>query len=394
MQNKNKHLLILASVAVIFIIAALFSSPTNIHIEGSGDHVFPELLPRVNDVTYIKITRNDGTLTLTRDGDIWTVKENDNYPAAVEQVRQLVLGIANMKLVEPKTSKPENYGPLGLQDVEKDGAKSTHVVLTAGTDKKLADIIIGDSKPAKGNDNQKSYYIRKSGNPQSWLAEAALPDQWKPKNWLDIDVMEIKRDRIQQVKVNHQNGELVYIHRNSPDVRDFTLESLQPGERVTAPYEVNNIATTFTKMTFDDVVNAGNAKAEEQPIYTAVLKTFDGLEITFEPHKAGDKYLATVSATFDQAFANQWQEKLAQQSTETDTDDAAKPADAAHGGGDSGNPADNPAFKSPEEVQDEAKSYNDRWNNWMYQLPNFRVENIGKKKQDLLAKEGAAAPVH
>ena len=387
MQNKSKHILILATIAIIFIIAALFSGPTNNVIEGSGDYVFPELLPRVNDVTYIKIQKNDTTLTLTRDNELWTVKENDHYPAAIDKVRQLVLGIGNMKRIEPKTSKPENYEQLGLQDVGTKGAESVEITLIAGSDKKLADLLIGNSKPSKAGSSEKSYYIRTKGDPQSWLAEAKLPEKWQPKDWLDIDILEIKRDRIQQVKVTHQDGELVYIHRDNPGVRDFTLESLQPGEKVTAPYEVNNIATTFTKMTFDDVTSAANAKVEDKPLYTAVLKTFDGLEITFQPYKAADKYLAKYSARFDEDAAKSWGEKLAQQDDQAQSD-TQDPVAAAHGGA---SPA-KAQLKSTDEVKKEVESYNSRWQNWMYQLPDFRVNNIGKKKADLLKKENAASP--
>lgn len=387
MQNKSKHLLILASVAVIFILAALFSGPTNQDIEGSGDYVFPNLLSKVNDVSYLKIEKNDGTLTLTKEDDEWTVKENDHYPAAIDKIRQLVLGIGNMKRVEPKTANPEHYQQLGLQDVSKKGAKSTHVVLIAGKDKKLADLIIGDSKPSQGDPTKKSYYIRTKDDPQSWLVNANLPDQWQPKDWLDIDVFEVKRDRIQQVKVSHPDGEVVYIHRDSPAVRDFTLESLKPGEKVTAPYEVNNIATTFTKMTFDDVVSDNTAKVDKKPFYTAVLKTFDGLEVTFEPHKAGEKYLTTYRAKFDENFAKQWREKLEQQQNNNKQSESGSKEK-------SGSKASlTAALKSADEVKQEVESYDDLWDSWMYQLPNFRIKNIGKKKADLLAKE-SAKPIH
>lgn len=388
MQNKSKHIIILATLAAIFILATLFSGPTNNFIEGSGDPVFPDLLARVNDVTFIKIEKNDASITLTRDNELWTIKENDHYPAAIDKVRQLVLGIGNMKRIEPKTGKPENYEQLGLRDVSKKGSQAVHITLIAGSDKKLADLIIGNSKPAGANDTGKYYYIRTKDDAQSWLAEAKLPDQWQPKDWLDIDILEINRDRIQQVKVTHPDGELVYIHRDSPSLRDFILDSLKPGEKVTAPYEVNNIATTFTKMTFDDVVNAANAKTGDTPLYSAVLQTFDGLEITFQPFAAGEKFLARYSARFDPDVAKTWGEKLAQQDKDKATPETQDPVAAAHGGASTSTAA----LKSADEVKKEADSYNKRWQGWMYQLPDFRVKNIGKTKADLLKKENATSP--
>jgi hypothetical protein len=335
-MRNPKHLLILASVAVIFIIASLFSGPTDNEITGAGDPVFPELLPRVNDVTYIKIQKNDGTLTLTKDQDVWRVKENDGYPADINKVRELVLGIGNLKRVEPKTRKPESYSRIGLQDVAEPGATSTQVTLIAGSDKKLADLLIGNSKASKSDSSLQSYYVRTLDDPQTWLVDGKIPDKWQPKDWLSIDIFEIKRDRIQQVKVSHEDGEIVYVHRDNPQVRDFTLDSLQEGEQVTAPYEVNNIATTFTKMTFDDVSKAYLEKQSQQSDEPAASTPAD------------DPHASTTKAPVE--------------------------------------------LKTAEEVKQEVEKYNALWNNWLYQLPNFRINNIGKKKADLLKKSDA--PVH
>jgi hypothetical protein len=391
-MKNSRHIIILASIALIFIIATFFSEPTNIQISGAGEKLYPEFLPRVNDATYIKIQTNQETLTLTKSQDQWTVKENDNYPAAINKVRELVLGVGNLKLVEPKTKKPENYARIGLQDVTEEDATSTHITIIAGSDKKLADLIIGNNKPAKSDVSQKSYYVRKVNDPQSWLVDGNLPDKWQPKDWLDIDIIEIPRERIQRVKVSHEDGELVYIHRDNPNVRDFTLESLQPGEQVTAPYEVNNIATTFTKMTFDDVVSAANAGVSDKPVYTAILTTFDGLEITFEPFAKDDKHFAKYSAGFNEEAAQRYQETLSQKESAEKSDEATTtpetpPADP-HAAGDQ----KKVELKSVEEVKQEVELYNKRWQNWLYQLPEFRVKNIGKKKADLLKKD--QRPVH
>ncbi len=387
-MKNSKHILILASVAIILIIATLFSGPTDDEISGAGDNVYPELLSRVNDLTYIKIQTNKDTLTLTKDQDVWTVKEHDNYPAAIDKVRELVLGVGNLKRVEPKTRKPENYSRIGLQDVTQEGATSTQITMIAGADKKLADLIIGDSKPAKGDASQQSYYIRTIDDPQSWLVNGKLPTQWEPKDWLDTDIVEIKRERIQQVKVNHQDGELVYIHRDNPDMRDFILDSLQPSEQLTAPYEVNNIATTFTKMTFDDVINAANANVGDKPVYSAVLTTFDGLEITFEPFAKDGKHFARYSARYNADAAKAYQEQQAQQKNTSAALEAESPATDPHASA-SKKPVE---LKTADEVALEVEQFNKRWQNWMYQLPEFRVKNIGKKKADLLKK--GDQPVH
>ena len=40
----------------------------------------------------------------------------------------------------------------------------------------------------------------------------------------------------------------------------------------------------------------------------------------------------------------------------------------------------------------EVEKYNAVWNGWLYQIPEFRIKNIGKKKADLLKKD--EKPIH
>lgn len=381
MRNR-KHLTVLAIAALIFIIATIFSESTDNDLSGAGSPFFQDLLAKANDVSTIKIQRNAGTLTLERNQEMWKVKENNGYPADINKVRELVLGVGNLLKVEPKTRKPENYERIGLQDITEKDSPAVHVTLYAGTENVVADIIVGNNKPSHADDSKMSYYVRSNNDPQTWLVDGKLPDKWEAKDWLDVNIFEIDRSRIKQVIVDHQDGEKVYIHRADSSVRDFTLDSLKPGEQLTAPFEVNNIATTFTKMTFDDVVSAKESGTEATPVYTAKLTTFDGLVITFEPYKKGETHLVKYSANFDESAIT-----LAAKTDSTNDNPETESSNSKS------QPSAPPAqFLSAEEVKKEVAKYNAIWNGWMYQLPEFRINNIGKKKADLLKKDNK--PVH
>ena len=51
-----------------------------------------------------------------RSTDSWAVVEKGNYPAAQGKMRQLLLGLADLTLVEPKTERPELFARLDLDD--------------------------------------------------------------------------------------------------------------------------------------------------------------------------------------------------------------------------------------------------------------------------------------
>ncbi|NOZ54985.1 MAG: DUF4340 domain-containing protein [Gammaproteobacteria bacterium] len=377
-MRNSKNIIILAVVTILFILAALFNRQSSHEITGSGNKVFPELFSRINDVSHINLQQKEDTTTLIKENEVWLVKQSDNYPAAVNKVRELLMGVAHLVRVEPKTQKPENYAKLGVQDVNADDSTSKQITIIAGKDEYLADMIIGNEKPARGDTTKLEYYIRETNTPLTWLVEGTLPKQWEPKIWLDTDIISIERDRIQQVRVTHSDGEVTYIHRDNPETRDFTLDSLLENEKILAPYEVNNIATTFTTMRFESVVSEANTTlSSQQPAFTAVLTSFDGLEITMQSYKEGDNYLSRYSARYNEPHAKRYKEALDTLATENES---ATPTDDAH----QNMPKTNLQLKDALAVNAEVENYNKRWKGWLYQLPNFRNVNISKRKVDLL----------
>ena len=55
---------------------------------------------------------------LKRRASSWTVSERDNYPADEAKLRKLLIAIADAKLDEEKTSNPESYATLGVEDTK------------------------------------------------------------------------------------------------------------------------------------------------------------------------------------------------------------------------------------------------------------------------------------
>ncbi len=97
----------------------------------------------VNSVTEIRLSKGDGTKTTLKKGSTdWTVGERD-YPADSGKVRKLLLDLAALNVVEEKTSLPENYPALGVEDTTSDKATGTRV--DAVTPGKTFSLIIGKS---------------------------------------------------------------------------------------------------------------------------------------------------------------------------------------------------------------------------------------------------------
>src|SRR5512137_918873 len=67
-----------------------------------GERALPALAAKLGDLAWMRLTRGAMKADFTAIGGQWVVVEKNNYPAAPGKVRRLLLGLADLTLVEPK----------------------------------------------------------------------------------------------------------------------------------------------------------------------------------------------------------------------------------------------------------------------------------------------------
>ena len=381
---KSKTIGLLAGITILGILLAIFlNREPSSTISQSGQKLFPELTNVVNDIKEVVIQTKEQTVTLKRDGQTWGVKEKANYGANFEKVKQVIVGLAELRIVEPKTKTPELYERLGLQDTDQEGSSSKMVTLKTTDNPEAARIVVGNQKPAKSNPRMSDIYIRKPDDPQTWLVTGNLPLETVSGEWLDKEVTALTTKRVHQVTVTHPKGETLYLSKAKPEDLDFHLDSVPDGFKVSSQFNVNNVVGTLVQLELEDVKPQAEVDFSANPGVSAVLETFDGLRLHVETTKKDEKVLAKVSAEFDGNII---------QLTESDPKpEASEKADAETATNENSAAAEAPKkeslLKKPEEVQKEIESINQRVKNWAYVLPSFKVENFSKLKKDLISKE-------
>jgi len=382
---KLKTLSMLAVIAAVLIIVAVFmaeqqkpGAPT------TGQPVFPELKTVINDVTELSVATQSGTITLHRQEDIWRVKEKYDYPADLGTVRETLIGLAELTTLEPKTRKPELYEKLGLQDVEAEGSLSTGITLKDATGNTVAAAVIGNDRPAQGKSGYKEIFIRKAGDPQTWLVEGRLSVEKNPGKWLDNELVQIETKRVRRLIVTHPDKTRLVVEKAKPTGLNYQVANLPEGLEIESQFTVNNIVSTVTSLSLDDVNPVSEIPFNDQPVVTAVFETFDGLQGTVQLLPKDEKNYVTISAGFNadlvwkpeperEAEPEEESEPQAGEQTEQETqekEDAAEP--------------EQPKLKSEAEVKAEIEALNKRVEDWVYVIPKFRADTLLKKPQDLL----------
>src|SRR5579863_3783513 len=138
MQTRSFLLLVAATLVLVAAAAyALLTGDRAVTPAPQPQLVFPKLAEQLGDLAWMRISRGNAKTDFNLIAGRWTVVEKGNYPAAPGKVRRLLLALAGLTLVEPKTARPELFSRLGLDDPR--AGKSTLVGLQDRTGKTVAE---------------------------------------------------------------------------------------------------------------------------------------------------------------------------------------------------------------------------------------------------------------
>ena len=292
---KAGKTLILGVVAVVLLGAGLFLSMhrSSQQADLGGSAVFGDLQAALGEIQEIRLSKGDGSrTTLRKEAAGWTVVERQ-FPADPQRVRELALGLANLRVVERKTADKANYPKLGVEDPDTPTAASTLVEAVAG--QKTWSLIVG--KGAGG----RAVYVRKPGDAASLLASplvTADPDQ---KRWIDRLIADLPGSQVHEVAAKVGKGPSYLLTRATRESPDLVLSPVPKGRTAASNMALGGQAEALTAFHFDDVRKIADPAAPATD--TATYRTFDGQVITFKGRRDGDKAYVTVSAQRDPQLA-------------------------------------------------------------------------------------------
>jgi hypothetical protein len=343
-----RRFVVLLCVAVLAIAAASWlGARRHVATRGeAGQPVEPGLKAAVNSVTRLRLTKGDGShVTLVRRANDWLLEER-GYPADSGRVRKLLLELADLAVVEEKTHDPHNYPLLGVD--EPTSATAQGVLVEIGGGGSLPALIVG--KPS----GTKSVFVRRRGEPASYLASPQIALDTAARSWLDRTLLDVKAERVREITVTVPDAPPYTASRATRKEADFAVAPLPKGRELASPGAADASGAAFASFAFDDVRAATEAKAP----YRAVVKTFDGLVLEFEGLQEGEHRQLRVHAHYDAA---------------------ARVATA-----------DPPPLAAEKDVAAEAAAIEERGKGFEFELPAYRFDSIFRPLEALLAKKAPA----
>ncbi len=262
--------------------------------------VFPDVAPNLNRASEIRVRTADGTFTVRRAANGWAIAELNNYPVLFEKVKTALVDLSRLKFLEAKTSDPERYARLEVEDVTAKDAKSTHVQVTDDDDKVLAAAIIGRRNERLFGPGRGGTYLRLKDDPRTWLAEGAVRIGTRMEDWIPRRIVDLDSDAVKRMDITEPGGKKFWVQRDAPKDKDFKLGELPEGKPQRGQWETNQMPKALEDLSLDAVKLAGEVKFPG-PAYVTEFTTFDGLVIRSEAALVGKEYWGRFSASAEGA---------------------------------------------------------------------------------------------
>jgi hypothetical protein len=344
---KPRTTLVLAVLAVVIIGLAWYfgaraTRPAVVSEAGAGKPAFADAAPRLQNAAVIELAHQGNKIVLARKGDVWGVAQDSGYPAEAGKVHDLLAGLAELKLMEPRTSDPAEYNRLGVADP---GLKSdsTMVAVEDGAGKPILALIVGHSRTRGMSNLPDQIYVRRPGEAQSWLAEGRLPLDDDALMWLDRSIINIDHAKIARVVADRPGQRQIELVRERGK-----LVMKQPGDHPPLdPAKLSDVANSLEFLSFLRV-QPGTALPGKELGHSRFTTT-EGMAVAVVVNQKGNEVWARFTTTGDGAAKPEAQKLEAKLGTGcaardgeiisfawSDADPRRHPGQALRAGGDTG----------------------------------------------------------
>lgn len=261
--------------------------------------VFDGLAEKANDVAEIVVRSEEGAVTVRRGENGWVVPEKNGHPARLDKVREAIVGMAELRLFEPKTRSADKFSRLQVEDVDAENSASLLVTLADDKGTEMAKIIVGKGRNNLAGPVSTGVYVRRQGSEQTWLARGQLAPSRNAEDWLLKEIVDVPSARVSQVTTRSGDGVVFSVAKKTERDANFEIADL-PGDaklKKNARGTVNGLAGVLGGLELEDVVVASDFDRSQSG--AATVKTFDGLTVEVALFADDKKTWVRLTATGD-----------------------------------------------------------------------------------------------
>ena len=330
----------------------------------------------ISAVAGVRFKQGTNSVSVVRNGDVWTVRERGDFPANFGDVSEFVRKVADLKVVQP-----QRVGASRLALLELTPDKGTLVELLGADGKVLKGLLLGAKHLKSGGAAESQFgggafpdgrYVM-VGSDLSTVAVVAEPlanANPKAEDWIAKEYVKVEPPVF--IEVTHLEATNSFTLTRTNELGDWTLVGAKPGEDLDKN-KVSQFGSLLSSPAIDDVKLNPDLKALglDTPVQ-ATIRTASGFTYKFRIGKGEGEEAVPVQVSVDAEFQK---ERVAGKDE--------KPEDKAKLDKD---------FKDHWVKQSEKLKNEQAFAKWTVVMKKWSLDSLLKKRSELFIDKTAAAP--
>jgi hypothetical protein len=330
----------------------------------------------VNDVSTIALKQGADELHLVKKEDLWRVRERKDYPANYSEIRDFLLKVGDLKVVQSEKAGASGMARLAL--AAGPGSNSALVVEFKGqNDKTLKSLLLGKKHMKKGDRASQFGDMGEEGWPDgryvrigtdsdrvSLISDALANIEPKPDQWLNKDFFKI--EKVRSIAVAFPAATNSWKLTRDTETADWKLADAKPGEQLDSS-KASGVINPLSSPSFSDVL--ASAKPEETGMVKPTVvtaETFDNFTYTLKVgQKTNDNFPLAMTVT-------------AQPAKERVAGKDEKPEDKTKL---------DKEFKESQKKLEEKLAQEKGYEKWVYLVSTWTVDPLLKERSQLMAEK-------
>lgn len=296
---KPSTFVTLAAVTGISVAAAVAAASLEVDNTAAtaGEPFLPKIAGGMNEVASITIQSNTATTSVRRDGENWVLTGDlEGYPASPLEIRDLLVGLADIRRLEPKTALPERFAKLQVNEVTEKDALGERVTVKDASGEVMADLIVGKAWFGNVGLDKTGRYVRAMDEDRAWLVVGDLAAGARVRDVVNANIVPaVREEDIRRVTVSHPDGEEVIVERDMP-TKPFVLVDKPADREFRTPTTTASFAKALQAMTLENIVPASAAPIDDAKAVLMAAETFTGDTIVLRVQSDDDRHFVAVES--------------------------------------------------------------------------------------------------
>ena len=338
-----------------------------------GNRVFADF--PLNEIVSVTVKEGAEEVTLVKD-QVWTVQTRWDYPANYATIGRLLQTIWDLKVVRPIPAGPSQFGRLELLPPSEEEKTGTLISFGLKDKPEATSLMLGGTylgqNPAAASPFEDSSvqgrYVMPDGDGQriALVSETFSSVSASPATWLYKDFFRV--EKVKSIRVEHDEPEESWYLSREKEFGELILEGIGENEELdpSRPYDNVLSSPSFNDIADPEIHGEDTSLADATKV---TLETFDGFTYRMAIGRAevtGDHpFKVTVNADLP----------TERQAPEDESEEDKERLDKE--------------FEERNETLKTKLETERKFNDWVYLVPNSKVNDLLQLRSDLVQKKEA-----